>query len=81
MYLSQIDFAKLRDEFAGKVRRKHAALQDIRDLLEAWPGLHPSWRPVRGSSRRFGWGGSLWSLFATKSSMSKFWIIIIIQLS
>ena len=34
VYLSQIDFAKLRDEFAGKVRRKHAALQDIRDLLE-----------------------------------------------
>ena len=20
--------------------------------LEAWPGLHPSWRPVRGSSGR-----------------------------
>jgi type I restriction enzyme R subunit len=34
VYLSQIDFAKLRDEFAGKVRRKHAALQDIRDLVE-----------------------------------------------
>jgi type I restriction enzyme, R subunit len=32
--LSQIDFAKLRDEFAGKVRRKHAALQDIRDVVE-----------------------------------------------
>ena len=32
--LSQIDFAKLRNEFAGKVRRKHAALQDIRDLVE-----------------------------------------------
>jgi len=33
--LSRIDFAKLRDEFANKVRRKHAALQDIRDLVEA----------------------------------------------
>ncbi len=32
--LSRIDFAKLRDEFARKVRRKHAALQDIRDLVE-----------------------------------------------
>lgn len=34
MYLSQIDFAKLRNEFAGEVRRKHAALQDTRDLVE-----------------------------------------------
>ena len=32
--LSQIDFEKLRDEFARKVRRKHAALQDIRDIVE-----------------------------------------------
>ena len=32
--LSQIDFEKLRDEFASKVRRKHAALQDIRDVVE-----------------------------------------------
>jgi len=32
--LSQIDFDKLRDEFASKVRRKHAALQDIRDVVE-----------------------------------------------
>lgn len=32
--LSQIDFDKLRQEFAGKVRRKHAALQDIRDVVE-----------------------------------------------
>jgi type I restriction enzyme R subunit len=32
--LSQIDFAKLRDEFAKKVRRKHAALQDIREVVE-----------------------------------------------
>ena len=32
--LSRIDFAKLRDEFASKVRRKHAALQDIRDVIE-----------------------------------------------
>ncbi|HOW68118.1 MAG TPA: hypothetical protein P5186_02890 [Candidatus Paceibacterota bacterium] len=33
--LSQIDFAKLRDEFAKKVRRKAATLQDIRGLLAA----------------------------------------------
>ena len=32
--LSRIDFEKLRNEFAGKVRRKHAALQDIRDVVE-----------------------------------------------
>ena len=32
--LSQIDFEKLRNEFASKVRRKHAALQDIRDVVE-----------------------------------------------
>jgi len=32
--LSQIDFEKLRNEFASKVRRKHAALQDIRDIVE-----------------------------------------------
>jgi type I restriction enzyme R subunit len=32
--LSQIDFEKLGDEFARKVRRKHAALQDIRDIVE-----------------------------------------------
>ncbi|MBL7038658.1 MAG: DUF3387 domain-containing protein [Pirellulaceae bacterium] len=32
--LSQIDFVKLRDEFAKRVKRKHAALQDIRDVVE-----------------------------------------------
>jgi type I restriction enzyme R subunit len=32
--LSRIDFEKLREEFAGKVRRKHAVLQDIRDVVE-----------------------------------------------
>jgi type I restriction enzyme R subunit len=32
--LSKIDLAKLRDEFAQKVQRKHAALQDIRDVVE-----------------------------------------------
>jgi type I restriction enzyme R subunit len=32
--LSRIDFAKLRDEFARKVRRKNAALQDIREVVE-----------------------------------------------
>jgi type I restriction enzyme R subunit len=33
--LSQIDFAKLRDEFGTKVRRKHLALGDIRAVVEA----------------------------------------------
>ena len=32
--LSQIDFARLREEFAHKVQHKHAALQDIRDIVE-----------------------------------------------
>jgi type I restriction enzyme R subunit len=32
--LSQIDFVKLRDEFATRVRRKHVALQDIRVVVE-----------------------------------------------
>jgi len=32
--LSRIEFGKLRDEFATKVRRKHAALKDIRDVVE-----------------------------------------------
>jgi type I restriction enzyme R subunit len=32
--LSRIDFEKLRREFASKVRRKHAALQDIREVVE-----------------------------------------------
>ena len=32
--LSQIDFERLRNEFATKVRRKHAALQDIRQVVE-----------------------------------------------
>ncbi len=32
--LSQIDFERLREEFARKLKRKHAALQDIRDVVE-----------------------------------------------
>jgi type I restriction enzyme R subunit len=32
--LSRIDFEKLREEFAGRVRRKHSALQDIREVVE-----------------------------------------------
>ena len=32
--LSQLDFEKLRDEFARKVRRKNTLLQDIRELVE-----------------------------------------------
>lgn len=34
MDLSQIDFAKLRDEFAKSIKRKQSAIQDIRDLIE-----------------------------------------------
>jgi type I restriction enzyme R subunit len=34
MDLSQIDFEKLRDEFAKRVHRKHSALQDIRMVVE-----------------------------------------------
>ena len=32
--LSQIDFEKLRDEFAKKVKRKRTAMQDIRKVVE-----------------------------------------------
>ena len=32
--LSRIDFVKLRDEFAKKIKRKHTALQDIRKIVE-----------------------------------------------
>lgn len=32
--LSKIDFDRLRDEFARKVKRKNTALQDIRELIE-----------------------------------------------
>jgi len=32
--LSQIDFARLREEFAHRVQRKHVVLQDIRDIVE-----------------------------------------------
>jgi len=32
--MSRIDFAKLRDEFSKKVKRKAATLQDIRDVVE-----------------------------------------------
>ena len=33
--LSEIDFDKLREEFAAKVQRKRTALQDIREVIEA----------------------------------------------
>jgi type I restriction enzyme, R subunit len=33
--LSQLDFERLRSEFSRRVRRKHAALQDIRDVVDA----------------------------------------------
>ncbi len=45
--LSRIDFAKLREEFAGKVTRKHAALQDMRDLIEQKLAQMLARNPVR----------------------------------
>ncbi len=33
--LSRIDFTKLRDEFASKVKRKPTAIRDLRELIEA----------------------------------------------
>ncbi len=45
--LSQIDFEKLRDEFASKVRRKHAALQDIRDVVEKKLAQILGYNPMR----------------------------------
>ncbi len=39
--LSLIDFEKLRDEFARKVRRKHAALEDIRQVIESKLARNP----------------------------------------
>ena len=32
--LSRIDFGRLRDEFAKKVKHKHSALKDLRDVVE-----------------------------------------------
>jgi type I restriction enzyme, R subunit len=45
--LSKIDFAKLRDEFAKRVRRKHAALQDIRDVVDAKLAAMLAQNPLR----------------------------------
>ena len=45
--LSQIDFARLRDEFSRKVKRKHAALQDIRDVVEKKLQQMISYNPLR----------------------------------
>ena len=45
--LSQIDFAKLRDEFATKVRWKHAALKDIREVVEEKLAQMLGWNPMR----------------------------------
>lgn len=33
--MSKIDLARLRDEFAGKARRKATAIEDIRQIVEA----------------------------------------------
>jgi type I restriction enzyme R subunit len=45
--LSMIDFARLRDEFAKKVKRKHAALQDIRDVVEKKLAQMLAYNPLR----------------------------------
>jgi type I restriction enzyme R subunit len=45
--LSRIDFARLREEFETKVKRKHAALQDIRDIVEAKLALMLRDNPLR----------------------------------
>jgi type I restriction enzyme R subunit len=45
--LSQIDFEKLQDEFAGKVRRKHAAIEDIREVVEEKLALMLAHNPLR----------------------------------
>lgn len=45
--LSQIDFEKLRHEFAAKVRRKRAALQDIREVVEKKLAQMLSRNPLR----------------------------------
>jgi type I restriction enzyme R subunit len=45
--LSKIDFEKLRDEFARKVRRKYAALQDIREVVEKKLAQMLGFNPMR----------------------------------
>jgi type I restriction enzyme R subunit len=45
--LSQIDFEKLRAEFAGKVRRKHSALEDMRTLVEKKLAAMLAMNPMR----------------------------------
>ena len=44
--LSVIDLGRLRDEFARKVRRKHAALQDIREVVEQKLAQMLAWNPM-----------------------------------
>jgi type I restriction enzyme R subunit len=45
--LSRIDFERLRDEFATKIARKHAALKDIRDVVEAKLAMMLQNNPLR----------------------------------
>jgi type I restriction enzyme R subunit len=45
--LSKIDFVKLRDEFAKRVKRKHAALQDIRQVVEEKLAKMLAYNPLR----------------------------------
>jgi type I restriction enzyme R subunit len=45
--LSQVDFEKLRQEFSTKVHRQHAAVQDIRDLVDAKLSQMMALNPLR----------------------------------
>lgn len=45
--LSRLDFEKLREEFATKVKRKHSALKDIRDVVETKLAQMLAWDPLR----------------------------------
>ena len=45
--LSQIDFEKLRNEFAKQVRHKATAIQDIRNVVETEAGRNACRNPLR----------------------------------
>jgi type I restriction enzyme R subunit len=45
--LSRIDFGRLRDEFVRKVRHKHSALKDLRDVVEQKLQQMLTYNPLR----------------------------------
>jgi type I restriction enzyme, R subunit len=45
--LSSIDFAKLRDEFASKIKRKNSVLKDVRAVIEAQLAMMLANNPLR----------------------------------